>query len=276
AAVNNIGQVLSRVLPDDGRSFLRTKIISKALASPPQFKTADELSQALRAMERPDGRDVLRAVYELWQSESRPVAPLVSIQEWPPPVADPPPTPIPSQTDRAAEKPETGPVPVSKRHRLFLVAAIVVGGVAGCVIGAFVLLSSFRGGPAASSAAVAPTNADAPAQSAPQATDNKRNTMTFTGPLAPVRQPSSPPSTPAALRSGVSADASSGAARAEVTAPMIATASDVNWRPIDLQDDRRARPTNVPASGTPVPESGPLAPPHAAGGSNQLDDPAPT
>lgn len=254
-AVNAIGQVLSEILPDDGRSFLRTKIISKALASPPQFKTVDELSQALKALERPDGREVIRGIFDLWQRESRPVAFAPLSEERPPVVEDP--LPVPSEPDVPAEKQETVPPPPSKRRQLVLVTTIVGGGVSALLIGAFVLLNWFRTGPtAAASIPVAPATVNAHAPSEPRPADNKRNDVAFTGPLAPVRQLSAPPPTPAAPRRAVADAPRSVVAPADVSVPMIATASDVSWRPLDQQENRGAPRPDVPASGaTAVPSS---------------------
>jgi TonB-like protein len=268
-AVNRIGHVFGEILPD-GRSFLRTKIIAKALSSPPQFKTVDELSQALSALERPDGREVIRAIYELWQRESRPAASPALPQERPAVVADPPLTPVRAEPDVPAEKGETGPLPLSRRRQLLLVAAIVGGGVTAFLIGVFVLLSWFSTGPTAPSAPAEAVTADAQAPADPQA-GNQRNYVAFTGPLPPARRPAAPPSTAAAPRRVARDAAPSGATPADTPAPMIATASDVSWRPLDPRENRGARPTGVPASGTSS------APERAGGGSStSIDDLAQT
>lgn len=269
AAVQNIGQVLSQIMPEDGRSFLRTKIVSKALASPPQFKTVDELSQSLRAMERPDGREVIRAIFELWQRESGVVAVPELPQEQLPIVPDVPPIPVVPAADVPAEQSESGPLPLSKRRRLLLVAAIVSGGITAFLIGAFVLVNWFSTGSAAPTASAAATVADAPAPPETPTVDHKKKAAAFMGPLLPTRQPGVASSAASVARRAVRGE-SSGAAVSDAPAPMIATASDVSWRPLDPQENGRGRPSNVPASTAPS-ASGP-----AVRGSTSVPDLAST
>ena len=66
-AIQSVGRILSEIVPRDSRPALKTKIIEKALASPPQFGTVGELSEALAAFEQLHGRELIQAVYERWK-----------------------------------------------------------------------------------------------------------------------------------------------------------------------------------------------------------------
>ena len=65
-AIQSVGRILSEIVPRDTRPSLKT-IIAKALASPSQFKTIGELSEALAAFEQLQGRELIEAVYERWK-----------------------------------------------------------------------------------------------------------------------------------------------------------------------------------------------------------------
>ncbi len=86
-AIQAVGRILSDIMPRDTRVSRETKIISKALASPPQFGTMSELSEALAAFEQSEGRELIQAVYERWKKgdvttrtlpslDSRPTSPI--------------------------------------------------------------------------------------------------------------------------------------------------------------------------------------------------------
>ena len=86
-AIQAVGRILSDIMPRDTRASRETKIISKALASPPQFATMSELSEALAAFEQSEGRELIQAVYERWKKgdvtaralpslDSRPTSPI--------------------------------------------------------------------------------------------------------------------------------------------------------------------------------------------------------
>jgi len=241
AAVNNIGRILSDLLPGDGRSFLKSKVISKALSSPPLFQTVDELSQALRALERPDGREVIRAIFQLWRRSSQPVVSPAFAEEPRPPVVKPA-TPLASAPDVPAEERQAKPQAPSRGRQIILVAAIVGGGVFSFLIGVFILISWLGTGPTAPSAAVARATADAQAPSEVQAAAVDRNGVAFTGPLPP-RQPRVLRSTPATAGRPVPVAAPSRPVPVAASAAMIGTASDVSWRPLDVQENR-AHPPN--------------------------------
>ena len=75
AAVQAIGHLLSEILPSGNRSILKGKVISKAVASPPEFASVGDFSNALEAFAGPNGRELLQGVYELWRGQA--MAPVV-------------------------------------------------------------------------------------------------------------------------------------------------------------------------------------------------------
>ena len=95
-AIQSIGNVLSDILPPDEDLFLRKKIISKALASPPQFVTLDELAKALALYERPDRRQLIQALYARGEKRPLPRTPVVKaiVPFTTPPAWTPPPKKI--------------------------------------------------------------------------------------------------------------------------------------------------------------------------------------
>jgi hypothetical protein len=78
-AIHAIGRVLSDILPTNTRLFIQTSIISKALASPPQFGSVDELSQALGAFEPANGKELIEAIYERWEKRNAPSSPPAAV-----------------------------------------------------------------------------------------------------------------------------------------------------------------------------------------------------
>jgi hypothetical protein len=67
SAIQSVGRILSEIVPRDARPSLETKIIAKALASPPRFENLGEVSEALAAFEQLQGRELIQAVYERWK-----------------------------------------------------------------------------------------------------------------------------------------------------------------------------------------------------------------
>jgi len=62
-AVQTVGAVLSGVLSATDPLFIRTRIVSKALASPPEYDSLDELAHALAPHDRANPREVLASLY---------------------------------------------------------------------------------------------------------------------------------------------------------------------------------------------------------------------
>ena len=124
-AIQSIGHVLSDILPPDESLFLRKKIISRALASPSQFVTLDELAEALALYERPDRRQLLQALYARREKRPLPRAPVVQeiVPFTPPPAWTPPPKNI---------------QPPRSRHRPIAVAAAITAGLVIGIGGGFV------------------------------------------------------------------------------------------------------------------------------------------
>lgn len=135
AAIQSVGKILSDILPDDNRLFLRTKIISKALASPPQFGTVDELSQALEVYERPNRRELIQALYERWAKQAVPPTAAVN--------------PVARQTTPPVSIPHSTPVAPSRSgyHAVVVTGVAVVAALAIIVIGGWwLLIRSHAGG----------------------------------------------------------------------------------------------------------------------------------
>ena len=66
-AIRYIGRVLSEIVPHETRRKIETKVIAKALASPPQFGSLTELSDALTKFETGQRRELIQQVYEHWK-----------------------------------------------------------------------------------------------------------------------------------------------------------------------------------------------------------------
>lgn len=66
-AIRYIGRVLSEIVPHETRRKIEAKIIAKALASPPQFGSLTELSDALTKFEKGQRRELIQQVYEHWK-----------------------------------------------------------------------------------------------------------------------------------------------------------------------------------------------------------------
>ena len=62
-AVQAVGAVLSGLLSATDPLFIRTRIVSKALASPPEYHSLDELAHALAPHDRPNPREVIASLY---------------------------------------------------------------------------------------------------------------------------------------------------------------------------------------------------------------------
>jgi hypothetical protein len=69
-AIRYIGRVLSEIAPHETRRKIETKIIAKALASPPQFGSLTELSDALTKFENGQRRELIQQVYDHWKISS--------------------------------------------------------------------------------------------------------------------------------------------------------------------------------------------------------------
>lgn len=68
-AIHYVGRVLSEIAPPETRKKIE-KIITKALASPPQFGSLTELSDALTKFETGQRRELIQVVYEHWKCVS--------------------------------------------------------------------------------------------------------------------------------------------------------------------------------------------------------------
>jgi hypothetical protein len=133
AVIQSLGKILSDIVPADTHAFLKTKIISKALASPPQFGTVAELSQALSAYERPNGTELLQGVYALWETHRGPgiPAPTPMVSDTTPPKA----MPKPESKSNAEPVPtaEAKPKPQSKRRAARYYPVAVAGAVVAAI-----------------------------------------------------------------------------------------------------------------------------------------------
>jgi hypothetical protein len=147
AAIQAVGKLLSELthsLPAHFRLFLQTNVIVRALGSPPQFGSVEELTQALAAYEQPNGRELIQAVYERWETleaASTPVATSI-----PPHTIPTPPTSIVPDTIPTPPTPDPKPVaPVRSRYHPFAVAtALVVTAIALIGITVWLLITGFQ------------------------------------------------------------------------------------------------------------------------------------
>jgi hypothetical protein len=249
AAVHALGQVLSDMLPSDSRSFLKTKIISKALASPPQFATIDEMSQAFRALSGPDRRDLIKAIYDLWQRDAsratvaaslEPLAPIaesVDVAQPAPPVTAAAPEP-PTEESRSSEAAQR-----AKYQRLVLVSAVIVASLATLGIGAWFVVTRSRVAPVAATVQPAAPPAEALEPTTASPIDSAKASAGATTVMSPRATPTvarpATESSQASLLSGVQkrtatvpAGTRTGLPIADPT-PMIATSVDVSVRPLD-------------------------------------------
>jgi protein TonB len=143
AAIRSVGKILSDILPDGNRLFLRTKIVSKALASPPQFGTLDELSQALEVYERPNRKELIQALYERWSKLPVPATAAVD--------------PIAPETIPPASIPHSTPAAPSRSgHRAAVTGVAIGAAIAIIVIGGWLLLIRSRPGGRSIAVATAP------------------------------------------------------------------------------------------------------------------------
>ena len=122
AAIQSVGRILVDILPTDLRPLLETKIISKAVASPPQFGTLDELLEALDGYRQPDGRKLIQAVYERWEQRVMPTTALATI------AADRTPTLSTPDSEPAAAFRSRTPVAVVGAASIAAVAIIAISG----------------------------------------------------------------------------------------------------------------------------------------------------
>lgn len=129
-AIQSVGTVLSDILPTELILALDSKIISKAVASPPRFATLDELSEALAAFEQRNGRELIQAVYKRWEKlEGANTA-----------VAPPP---RPPDITPTLSPPELSPATSLRagHHPVAVVAAVVLGASAVMGVSAWFLMS---------------------------------------------------------------------------------------------------------------------------------------
>lgn len=68
AAVQYLGNVLSKTLPDKDFMFLRERVVEKTTSSPPHYSSVEELSDTLAYYERPDRAAQIREVYSRWEA----------------------------------------------------------------------------------------------------------------------------------------------------------------------------------------------------------------
>ena len=73
--VVHIGHIISQLLPDHDFMFLRDRLVAKATATPPVYRSIDELSEALEYYERPNRHELIQAVYQRWVQGDAPVVP---------------------------------------------------------------------------------------------------------------------------------------------------------------------------------------------------------
>lgn len=87
--IQDIGHIVSELLPARDIMFLRARLVAKATSSPPAYGSLLQLSEALEYYERPNRSDLIRAVYERWKSMAPGaiVRPPASPHAQPPPVA---------------------------------------------------------------------------------------------------------------------------------------------------------------------------------------------
>src|SRR6185436_9302140 len=72
AAVQALGNLLSDFLPSNDLMLLKVKVVAKATASPPLYRSLAEFSQELAYFERPNQTQVLQAVYDRWRNNPAP------------------------------------------------------------------------------------------------------------------------------------------------------------------------------------------------------------
>jgi hypothetical protein len=246
AAVRAIGHVLSEILPRGNRSILNSKVISKAVASPPEFGSVDEFLKTLEPFAGPNGRELLRGVYELWlgHATAPDVMPAGTVQE--PPTVVPPQTPPPLRAVETTPPPEAATASAqrlkpSRQLRILLTSAVIVGGLGIVGVSASLLFNR-----AAVSVAVStPANAATPAAPSvdnpthPQAPAARRNDA---GPTSRMRtRPSTSVNLPmGVLNRRVDGNAISSAVSPRQSAiepvPMIATSIDISARPLDPEE----------------------------------------
>jgi hypothetical protein len=257
ATIHALGKVLSDMLPSESRSFLKTKIMAKALASPPQFTTIDEMSQAFAALSRPDRRDLVKAIYDLWQREGSKTTVRASF-ELPAPIAqsvevEPPAPTITALGDEAPPAEEltsSEPAQRAKYRRLVLVSAVIAASLATLGIGAWLVVTRSRVAPVAATVqpatppveALEPTMAS-PFDSAEAAADativiSPRATPTVAGPAAESSQ-ASILSRVQKRTATVPVGIPTGRLPIADPTPMIATSLDVSVRPLS--------PANAPS-----------------------------
>jgi Gram-negative bacterial TonB protein C-terminal len=247
AAVQAIGQVLSEILPRGNRSILKSKVISKAVASPPGFASVDELLKALETFAGSNGRELLRGVYELWRGHATPPDAISAGTVPEPLTVVPPQTPPPQQAVETKPSTEAATASVhrlkqSRQLRILLVSAVIVGGLG--IVGVTASLLFNRGAVSLQSVNVStPANAATPA---PPSAKNAAPPQTLAAGRDEARPTSAMPtrrSTSANRlamgvlnrRVGGTAISSAGSPRqsAVETLPMIATSIDISVRPLD-------------------------------------------
>lgn len=182
AAIRCVGKMLSDILPLRARLVLEPRIISKALASPPEFRTLDELSQALAVYERPDGRELIEAVYERGKERGVPAATLTSSIV---------PPPLPETT------PDPPPAAVRSGYRPLTVAGVVVLAVAITGITEWFLISRSHDEPPTVTVQVAPSPSEEHVASATSA-EVTESTPSQVGEPASLPRPTVQPVTRAA------------------------------------------------------------------------------
>lgn len=120
AAVQAVGRILSDILPDNDFMFLRDRVVSRAVTSPPQYSTLEDLQRAIAYYARPNRGELVQAVYLRWcESIARSAAGLVA------PTPAPPVQPQVSPSASASVRRWS----LRPRHAL-LVAGVVVAGAA--------------------------------------------------------------------------------------------------------------------------------------------------
>jgi hypothetical protein len=246
--VQAIGHVLSEILPSGNRSILKSKLISKAVASPPEFASVGDFSKALETFAGPNGRELLQGVYELWRGQAMApaVMPAHTVQEPPKVVSFPtPPVQLAAETKPPTEAATAGAqrLKQSRQLRILLASAVIVGGLG--ILGVTASLLFNRGTVVRESVDVStPSNVTTPAT--PSADNTTQRELPETGPNKASRALATRTSASAnRLAMGASsqrfqANAISGTASPQrppvEPAPMIATSTDISARPLDRVD----------------------------------------
>jgi hypothetical protein len=231
--IRQVGALLALLLPAHDFMFLRERVVAKAIASQPVYRSLEELSQAIAYYERPSRVELIRALYQRAEGGTGATNAALPAPPAAAPAVQSPPTPKPHRRGLGQL--------IGVTVATVLIAVIAVAGVAAWKLGAGTFLTSnvfVNGRPVTAAPAVPETRESNPPP--PAATPERRNPR-------PVRLKPAPQ--PAATVEPVQVASVPADSERTVAAPPI-----VNEAPVARQPDvARVEPTPPPVVPAPPP-----------------------